>query len=246
MEYLDVAAVILAAGKGTRMESDLPKVLHKIHSKSMINYVTECAQKVVGPRNIHVVIGYKAQKVKEEIDKYFDVEYAYQEKLLGTGDAAKAALRGLLDNIKIVLVLNGDVPFIKAKTLLNLIKTHKENGNLITLLTIEIDDPTGYGRIVQDDKGDVICIKEQADATFEEQKIKQINSGIYCFDREFLDYAIPKIESKNVQKEYYLTDVVEIAIAESARTGTIAADSWEEVMGINTIAELERAQDFFK
>ncbi|MCP3887451.1 MAG: nucleoside-diphosphate-sugar pyrophosphorylase, partial [Desulfobulbaceae bacterium] len=172
--------------------------------------------------------------------------YAYQENLFGTGDAVKTALKGLPDSIKTVLVLNGDVPFVQAKTLLNLTETHMENNNLVTLLTIEIDDPTGYGRIVQDDKGNMLCIKEQADATFEEQKIKKINSGIYCFDREFLDYAVPKIESDNAQKEYYLTDILEIAIAEGARTGLMSADSWQEVMGINTLTELKRAQGLFK
>ncbi|MCK5543515.1 MAG: NTP transferase domain-containing protein [Desulfobacterales bacterium] len=246
MKYVDVAAVILAAGKGTRMKSDLPKVLHTIDSKSMISYVTECAVKVVGEKNIHIVVGHQAQKVKKEIDRQFDAVYAYQKNMFGTGDAVKAALQGLPDNTKTVLVLNGDVPFVKAKTLLSLINTHMENRNSITLLTIEIDDPTGYGRIIQDDKGSVICIKEQADATFEEKKIKKINSGIYCFDREFLEYAIPKIESNNVQKEYYLTDVMEIAIAQGARTGLISADNWREVIGVNTIAELERAQGLLK
>ena len=246
MEYVDVAAIILAAGKGTRMKSDLPKVLHKIDSKSMINYVTECAVKVVGHNNIHIVVGHQAQKVKKEIDKQFDAVYAHQENMFGTGDAVKVALPGLPDNTKTILVLNGDVPFVKEKTLSNLINTHRGNHNSITLLTIEIDDPTGYGRIIQNDKGDVVCIKEQADATIEEQKIKKINSGIYCFDREFLEYAIPKIESNNVQKEYYLTDVLEIAVAKGAITGLISADNWQEVIGVNTLDELERAQGLLK
>ncbi len=246
MEYKDVAVIILAAGKGTRMKSDLPKVLHKIDSKSLISYVTECAEKIVGERNIHIVVGHQAQKVKEEIDKQFGVVYAYQKNMFGTGDAVKVALKGLHDNTKTVLVLNGDVPFVKSKTLLSLISKHKENQNPITLLSVEIDDPTGYGRIIQNDKGDVISIKEQSDATFEEKKIKKINSGIYCFDREFLEYAIPRIKSNNVQKEYYLTDVIEIATAKNASTGLMLADNWQEIIGINTLTELESAQSLLK
>jgi bifunctional UDP-N-acetylglucosamine pyrophosphorylase/glucosamine-1-phosphate N-acetyltransferase/UDP-N-acetylglucosamine pyrophosphorylase len=246
MEYVDVIAVILAAGKGTRMKSELPKVLHKIDSKSMISYVTKCAVKVVGQKNIHIVVGHQAEKVKKEIGKQFSAVYAYQKNMLGTGDAVKVALQGLPYNTKTVLVLNGDVPFVQEKTLTNLINRHKEKHNSVTLLTIDVDDPTGYGRIIQNDEGDVICIKEQTDATIEEKNVKKINSGIYCFDREFLEYAIPKIESDNVQKEYYLTDVIEIAIAKDAKIGMISAGNWQEVLGINTLAELERAQGLLK
>ncbi|MCD4742731.1 MAG: NTP transferase domain-containing protein [Desulfobacteraceae bacterium] len=245
MEYVDVAAVILAAGKGTRMKSDLPKVLHKINSKNLIDYVIESAMKVVGD-NIHVVVGHQAQKVKDEINKQFNVVYAFQEKMLGTGDAVEVALAGLPTKIQNVLVLNGDVPFVKAKTLLNLINMHKENQNAVTLLTVEVDDPTGYGRILQNADGDVICIKEEVDATFEEKKVKKVNSGIYCFDREFLEYVIPKIEAGNSQEEYYLTDVMEIAINGNKRTGLISADDWREVAGINTLVQLERAKTLLK
>ena len=245
MEYVDVAAVILAAGKGTRMKSDLPKVLHKINSKNLIDYVIESAMKVVGD-NIHVVVGHQAQKVRDEIKKQFNVVYAFQEKMLGTGEAVEVALAGLPEKIQNVLVLNGDVPFVKAKTLLNLIKTHKENQNAVTLLTVEVDDPTGYGRIIQNADGDVICIKEESDTTSEEKKVKKVNSGIYCFDLEFLEYVIPKIGSDNSQEEYYLTDTIGIAIKENKRTGLISADDWREVAGINTLVQLERAKTLLK
>ncbi|MCK5099426.1 MAG: NTP transferase domain-containing protein [Desulfobacteraceae bacterium] len=245
MKYADIAAVILAAGKGTRMKSDLPKVLHKINSKSLINYVAECAVKVVGD-NIHVVVGHQAEKVKNEIKKHFNAVYTFQKNMLGTGDAVKVALAGLPDRIKNVLVLNGDVPFIKEKTLLRLINTHKEKQNSVTLLTVEIDDPTGYGRIIQNNNGNVICIKEEADASIKEKKIRKINSGIYCFDREFLEYAIPKIESDNVQEEYYLTDVIKIAIDNNKKIDLMPADDWREVVGINTLAELNKAKILLK
>jgi UDP-N-acetylglucosamine diphosphorylase/glucosamine-1-phosphate N-acetyltransferase len=245
IKYSDVAAVILAAGKGTRMKSGLPKVLHKINSKSLICYVVECAAKIVG-ENIHVVIGHQAQKVKAEVKNFFNAVYAYQERMLGTGDAVKVALAGLPGKVKNVLVLNGDVPFITEQTLLTLINTHRENQNSVTLLTVEIDDPTGYGRVVQDDNGDVLCIKEESDATSEEKQIKKVNSGIYCFDRDFLEYAIPRIESDNTQKEYYLTDVMEIAIKKKMKTGIMPVDDWREVVGINTLAELENAKVLLK
>ncbi len=245
MEYLDVAIVILAAGRGTRMKSDQPKVLHQINSKCMITYVAECAEKVVG-KNIHIVVGYQAQKVKDEIDKHFNVIYSFQENMFGTGDAVKVALQGLSDSTKTVLVLNGDVPFVKEQTLVSLIKTHLENQNVVTLLTVEIDDPSGYGRVLQNDTGGIICIKEEADATLEEKKIKKVNSGIYCFSKDFLEYAIPKIEPDNVQKEYYLTDVIEIAINKGAKTGMQSVENWSEVVGINTLADLEKAEALFK
>ncbi len=245
MEHVDIAAVILAAGKGTRMKSDLPKVLHKINSKCLINYVAECAVKIVED-NIHVVVGHQAEKVKDEIKKNFNAVYAFQENMLGTGDAVKVALAGLPDRIKNVLVLNGDVPFIKEETLLRLINAHRENQNSVTILTVDIDDPTGYGRIIQNDNGNVLCIKEESDATLKEKKVKKVNSGIYCFDREFLEYAIPKIESVNIQDEYYLTDVIEIAIKNNMRAGLMPADDWREVVGINTLAELENAKVLLK
>ncbi len=246
MEDVNVAAVILAAGRGTRMESDLPKVLHRINSRSMVTYVIECAEKVVGQNNIYVVIGHMAEKVKKEIDGKFIVEYALQKNMHGTGDAVSVALKGLSGGIETVLVLNGDVPFIKKSTLLKLIETHKKSHNSVTMLAVELDDPTGYGRIIQNKKGDIICIKEEADADFEEKKVKRVNCGVYCFDRKFLEYAIPRIESENIQKEYYLTDVLEIAADRGVKTGMISLDDWHEVMGINTRAELEKARALFK
>ncbi len=245
MKNIDLAAVILAAGKGTRMKTDIPKVLHKINSKSLITYVAECAEKIVGG-NIHIVVGHQAERVKNEIKKHFSAVYAFQKDMLGTGDAVKVALGGLPDNVKDVLVLNGDVPFIKEKTLLTLINSHKKNRNSVTLLSAEIDEPAGYGRIIQNNDGDVICIKEEADTNIEEKKIKKVNSGIYCFKREFLEYALPKIESTNAQEEYYLTDVIEIAIKKNMRTGLIPANDWREVVGINTLAELESAKVLLK
>ncbi len=245
MKHVDLAAVILAAGKGTRMKSDIPKVLHKINFKSLIAYVAECAEKIVGD-NIHVVVGHQAEKVKNEIKKHFSAVFAFQKDMLGTGDAVKVALTGLPEDIKDVLVLNGDVPFIKEKTLLTLINNHRENQNSVTLLSVEIDNPTGYGRIIQNNDGDVICIQEEADANFEEKRIKKVNSGIYCFKREFLEYALPKIESTNAQEEYYLTDVIEIAIKKNMRTGLMPANDWREVVGINTLAELEKAKVLLK
>ncbi len=242
MEYVGTAAVILAAGKGTRMKSDLPKVLHEINSKSMITYVLETAEKIVG-KNLHVVVGHQAKKVQDEIEKQFFVEYAYQENMSGTGDAVKVALSGLAPNINKVLVLNGDVPFVKQETLVTLINTHMNNQNSITLLMVEVDDPTGYGRIIQNNNGEVLCIKEEPDANAKEKKIKKINSGIYCFDKDFLEYAILEIVPDNVQEEYYLTDLVKIAKKKNKKTGSISIDNSFEVMGVNTLAELEKAKD---
>jgi len=245
MEDVDLAVIILAAGKGTRMKSDLPKVLHQIESKCLINYVLECAEKIVG-KNIHVVVGHQAEKVKSEIQKRFSVIFALQENMHGTGDAVKIGMKDVPKRIKNILVLNGDVPFIKKSTLDTLINAHKHNENMITLLTVDLDKPTGYGRVVQDQNGDVVCIKEESDASFDERCIKKVNTGIYCFDRKFLEYAIPRIDSKNTQKEYYLTDVVAIAIKKKMKTGLIDVKDWREVVGINTLVDLKNAKELLK
>jgi bifunctional UDP-N-acetylglucosamine pyrophosphorylase/glucosamine-1-phosphate N-acetyltransferase/UDP-N-acetylglucosamine pyrophosphorylase len=245
IKYSDVAAVILAAGKGSRMKSDIPKVLHKINSRTLVSYVAACAEKIVG-NNIHVVIGHHAQKVKDEVEKHYNAVFAFQKDMLGTGDAVKVALEGLPEHINNVLVLNGDVPFITETTLVSLINHHRKNQNAVTLLSVEIDDPTGYGRIIQNHIGDVICIREETDADFEEKKIKKVNSGIYCFERDFLEYAIPQIESFNSQREYYLTDVMEIAIKKNKRAGLMSVNDWREVVGINTLADLKNARELIK
>ncbi|MBL6996142.1 MAG: NTP transferase domain-containing protein [Desulfobacula sp.] len=241
MGYNDVGVVILAAGKGTRMKSDIAKVLHKVGGQCMVVHVIECARKI-SPDNVHVVVGHQAHKVKREINKFFKVKFAMQEQLLGTGDAVKAAIPGLKSDIKYVVVLCGDVPLIQENTLINMVEEHKKKQAKLSVLAIDLEDPTGYGRIVQDELNHMICIKEEADANETEKKIKKINTGIYCFDKKFLISVVDEIRPENSQAEYYLTDAVEIAQKRHEKIVVITMDDPGQVIGVNTLEELEKAE----
>ncbi|MCK5349898.1 MAG: NTP transferase domain-containing protein [Desulfobacula sp.] len=239
--YNDIGVVILAAGKGNRMKSDIAKVLHKVADKSMVVHVVECAKKIARD-NVIVVVGHQAQKVKDEVSKFFKVNYAVQEELLGTGDAVKVAIPGLKPSIKDVLVLCGDVPLIQESTLRNLLDGHKESQAKVSVLATDVDNPKGYGRIVLDEDKNMLCIKEEADANDNEKKIKKVNTGIYCFDKELLISVIDEIKPDNNQAEYYLTDVIEIAQKKNEKIAVITMDDPRQVIGVNTLEELGKAE----
>lgn len=243
--YNDLAVVILAAGKGTRMKSDLAKVLHKVDSKSMVVHVIGSANKIA-PENLHVVIGHQADKVKEEINQFFSVSYSIQKQLLGTGDAVKSALPNIKETTKHVLVLSGDVPLIQPDTLNMLVDCHVQTQNKVSVLATIVDNPTGYGRIITNSEGQLICIKEEVDASDEERQIQTINTGIYCFERTVLLDAIQKLKPDNNQAEYYLTDVIEIAKNNDEKIGSVVMEKPDEVMGVNTLEELSRAQQLLQ
>jgi bifunctional UDP-N-acetylglucosamine pyrophosphorylase/glucosamine-1-phosphate N-acetyltransferase/UDP-N-acetylglucosamine pyrophosphorylase len=244
MEYNDVGVVILAAGKGTRMKSDIAKVLHKVADKSMVVHVIECARKITRD-NVIVVVGHQAQTVKDEVRKYFKVFFALQEQLLGTSDAVKAAIPLLKSDIKDVLVLCGDVPLIKESTLQNLLDKHKQNKAKVSVLAVDLDDPKGYGRIILDEHNNMLCIKEEADASKIQKKIKTINTGIYCFNKELLISVINEIKPDNNQAEYYLTDVVEIAQKQHKKIVVVTMDDPRQVIGVNTLEDLSHAEYLF-
>jgi bifunctional UDP-N-acetylglucosamine pyrophosphorylase/glucosamine-1-phosphate N-acetyltransferase/UDP-N-acetylglucosamine pyrophosphorylase len=241
MNFDDVGVVILAAGKGTRMKSDTAKVLHRVAGKSMIVHVVERALEIA-PDHVHIVVGHQAQKVKEEVGRFHQVHFAYQEQLLGTGDAVKAAMPGLAPGIRDVLVLCGDVPLIKEETLQELVSAHKKSKSGITVLAVEVDDPKGYGRIVLDPHNHLRCIREEADATIDEKKIKKVNTGIYCFNKDLLNSALVDLSPENSQGEYYLTDVVEIGQKKGQKITVVTTQDSNQVMGVNTLEELDRAE----
>ena len=245
MNYNNLGIIILAAGKGTRMKSDIPKVLHKIADKSMVVHVIETARKITND-NIHVVVGYKAQDVQTEINKYFKVNFAIQKQLIGTGDAVKSAIFGIDPLIKDILVLYGDVPLIEENTIKNLIHKHRLNKAKISVLAMNMDDPTGYGRIILNDNNKMLCIKEEADANIREKKIKKVNTGIYCFDKQNLVSAIDKIKPDNNQSEYYLTDVIRITQKKNKKIIVVTIKDYRQVIGVNTIKELNQADNLLK
>ena len=239
--YDDLAIIILAAGKGTRMKSDLAKVLHKVAGKSMVNHVIECARHIC-PDHIHVVVGHQAEQVKERVTQRFQVRFSIQEHLLGTGDAVKSALPHIDKHIDKVLVLCGDVPLIQKDTLKSLIDGHRNSHAAVTVLATDVENPTGYGRLILDSDGRLLCIREEADASTEEKAIKTVNTGIYCFDKAFLKAAVQSLQPDNNQEEYYLTDVIKIAKENDHPVSVVAMDDPRQVIGVNTLEELGIAE----
>ena len=226
---------ILAAGKGSRMESELPKVLHQLNGKSLIDYVLDTASEL-NPDSITLVVGFQKDRVKNHIQND-NVNYVSQEQQLGTGHAALQLENQLENQSGHLLILYGDVPNIKSSTLSPIIDEHiKENRNA-TLITAMLDDPTGYGRIIRNQDGDLLKIVEEKDCTPDEKKIKEWNPGIYIFKIPQLFSELKRIKSNNASNEYYLTDVIEL-IKENSPVQAKKIEDPMEVIGINTINQL--------
>ncbi|MBI5748491.1 MAG: NTP transferase domain-containing protein [Nitrospinae bacterium] len=240
-----LAVIILAAGKGKRMRSHLPKVLHPLANKPLLAHVIDLA-KGLNPERIIVVIGHGAERVREEFSRNHDIEFVEQKEQLGTGHAVQQTGESLRDYDGNILILSGDVPLLKTDTIHKLIKIHTESDAVVTVLTAEVDNPSGYGRVVRDSNRRAVNIIEEKDASPEIKKITEINSGIYCFKKYFMFDALRKIDKNNIQQEYYLTDVVGLAFKSSLKIETLVAEDPDEIMGINTQEELKEAEEIFK
>jgi UDP-N-acetylglucosamine diphosphorylase/glucosamine-1-phosphate N-acetyltransferase len=232
-------ALILAAGKGTRMKSDLAKVLHVLEDKPLLHYCLQSAHRA-GAEKIVVIVGHQADKVREEFSQSGCI-FVEQKPQLGTGHAVLQAKEVLAGYKGKTVILCGDVPLLKPATIKSLIENHIATGAAITVLTTTPPDPLGYGRIIKDADGNIAKIVEERDTTAAEKKIGEINTGIYCADTPLLFEALGKIKNNNDQKEYYLTDIVEIACREGRKVKSHIAPDYIEVMGINTPDELSRA-----
>ena len=226
---------ILAAGKGTRMNSSLPKVLHEINNKPLINHVIETSMSL-SPEKIIAIIGYKKELVKQSISKY-SIDYAYQEEQKGTAHAIEQCLEQIQGTSGNTLVLSGDVPFISKETLDILVSTHNRNNSLASLISAKMENPSGYGRIVRDDDDKFTRIVEHKDANSEQLDIMEINSGIYMFDSEILCEKILLIKNNNNQQEYYLTDIFDFV--DKDRISVIKTSNVQEINGINTLEQLK-------
>lgn len=232
-------SVILAAGMGTRMKSKMSKVLHKVCGKPLSKWVID-ASKAAGADKVCAVVGHKAETVKEVLG---DVcEFALQAEQKGTGHAVMQAIDVIKNSKGEVVILNGDTPLITAETINKAIEYHKNNGNQATVITAILDDATGYGRIVRDNDGSVLKIVEQKDASEEEKKINEVNSGMYVFDAQSLVYALDKITPNNAQGEYYLTDTLEILLSAGKKIGGYAISDNDEIRGINDRVQLNEAE----
>jgi len=237
-------ALILAAGKGTRMKSDLAKVLHILEGKLLLHYSIEAARRA-GAEKIVVIIGHQAQKIREEFHNSGCI-FVEQKPQLGTGHAVLQAKDVLASYQGLTVILCGDVPLLKPKTIKSLVESHVTAGVAVTVLTTIPAEPQGYGRIVKRDDGSILKIVEEREATDAEKKIGEINTGIYCVNTAFLFSALTKIDNNNSQKEYYLTDIVEVACRESEIVRPHMVFDYIEVMGINTPEELFRARQYLQ
>lgn len=235
-------ALILAAGKGTRMKSKYPKVIHKVCGKEMVNHVI-CASKNAGVDEVITILGHEAEIVKEKLEK--GTLTVMQTEQLGTGHAVKMA-KDYIDDEDTVLVLCGDTPLIKEETIKKLFDYHKDNKYHATVLTTIIENPTGYGRIIRDENDDLLKIVEQKDATDKEKETKEINSGIYCFNGKSLRESLELIDNNNAQSEYYLTDTIKIIREKGNKVGAFNGSKIEELMGVNSRVELSKAEQIMK
>ena len=248
-----IAAVVLAAGKGTRMSqghppaggSPIPKVMFKIHNRPMIEYSIENLQKA-GIKKIVLVVGYKKELVINDIGRR--VEYAIQEEQLGTGHATMQARKNLEGKVEKVIVCYGDMPLFKPETIKNLIKEYQTQEPIIAMLSVNFDNPEywAYGRICRDENGYVSAIVEQKDCSAEQLKIKESNPGFYIFDARWLWENFEKLSTDNAQHEYYLTDMIHIARDQGKKIIAVKVSDENEVLGINTPEQLKKVEEILK
>ena len=236
-----VAVAILAAGKGTRMKSDLPKVLHELGGRSLVERAILSCQDLVVERLL-VIIGYQGDRVREALQHYPQIEFVEQTQQLGTGHAVQQLLPHLQDFVGDLLVLNGDVPLLRASTLENLLHTHNIHGNAATILTSQLPNPQGYGRVFCDAQNLITQIIEDRDCTPGQKQNRRINSGVYCFNWQKLAEILPNLSTNNDQGEYYLTDTA------THLHPTMAVDviDYQEISGINDRKQLATAYDILQ
>ncbi|MGM0602657.1 MAG: bifunctional UDP-N-acetylglucosamine diphosphorylase/glucosamine-1-phosphate N-acetyltransferase GlmU [Bacillota bacterium] len=239
----DLLTIILAAGKGTRMHSDRIKVLHKVAGKSMLKHVISTLDNL--ETDIICVVGHQKDEVKDEINDS-RIKFAVQSEQLGTGHAVKQAEESIRKHSGPVLVLYGDTPLLRTETVQRFIEKHKKNASNLTIMTAELDDPTGYGRIVKNSSNLVESVIEEDDADLKTKEIKEINSGVYCFESGLLSNFLKNMNNNNAQGEYYLTDAVKYASKKRKKIETYMIKDSEEILGINTRYHLASAEKILR
>ncbi|MBN2245127.1 MAG: bifunctional UDP-N-acetylglucosamine diphosphorylase/glucosamine-1-phosphate N-acetyltransferase GlmU [Candidatus Aminicenantes bacterium] len=240
----DFLALVLAAGKGTRFKSNKIKVLHKLINKPMVQWTVDTIRKLK-PDKIYIIVGFQKEDVQHAIGGD-NVEYVIQKEQLGTGHAVMAAYDELkADEEKDLLVINGDLPLIQPDTLRLFYHYHRKQGNSLTFMTADLEDPTGFGRLIQGPEG-YLSIIEEKDATPEQRKIKEANVGIYLFRIKDLLETIRRLDNKNVKAEYYLTDMIEIMGRSQKKVGPFKTKNVGEIIGVNDRMELAKAIDVLR
>lgn len=240
----NTVAVILGAGKSTRMHSSFSKVLHKIYGKSMLEYVLDDLRSIGINKGIIIINNQSGINKKIHLPKGF--RFVFQKQLLGTGHALKQAQKALGDFNGDILVLYGDTPLLTTETLHKLVDKHAASCASCTLLTATMKNPFGYGRIVRDDKNDIIKIVEESSASLYEKMIEEINAGVYCFSAKEVFKALLYLKPKGPKREYYLTDVVEFLTQHRAKIESIHTEDVNEAIGVNSRLDLARAQGLAK
>lgn len=240
----DKIALILAAGKGKRMRSDLPKVLHRLDGRYIVDHVIEAARKAGIDRQI-LVIGHKAEKMREALAGR-DILFALQAEQLGTGHAIMMAREQLTGFSGDLVVLCGDMPLVKPETIKRLVEERRRLNAAAVVLTVLFDDPGKYGRVVRDEKGFLKAIVEYRDADNRIRKIKEINTGAYCFDWPKLEKILDRLNPDNDQKEYYLTDSISLFVKLGETVGALIASDPREGYGINSVEELDMVETIIK
>lgn len=231
------AAVILAAGKGTRMKSKLPKVLHPILGRPMAQYAIDAVKGVVDQPPI-MVVGHEASEVQNKLGN--QVQYVIQEEQLGTGHAVQQAEPAVDETCQLVLITNADMPLVRSETLENLVECQRNHQGPMTMLTVEVDDPRGFGRVIRGDDGSVQSIVEEVDATQEELAVNELNAGMYCIRKNWLWNHLSEIDL-SPKGEYYLTDLVEIATTQGETVQAVRVSDQDELIGINNRVHLAQA-----
>ena len=237
---MSIKAVILAAGKGTRMKSNTPKVLHKIFEKPLLGYVLDNVKNITD--EAFVIVGHHAEEVTEYVNKnYTTAKTVLQSPQLGTGHAVSMVCPSLENFDGQVIILCGDTPLITEKTLKNFIEYHNKNNSDLTVMSTIFENPTNYGRIIRESDNSLKCIVEEKDASEEQKAVKEVNAGIYCLNWDKIKHAFSQLKSNNAQGEYYLTDIIEWGKRNSLNVNAYIMENNEEIYGINSRSNLAEA-----